>query len=77
MNNAIMKEYRAFQANGYKSWNDNTPIVEVVTADTSHWVSQHFTIEEAHKIVELLNKAIVEAESTEDHEPFNPDELPF
>jgi hypothetical protein len=78
MTNVIKKEYNAFQTNGFKSWSDNTPMVEVVTADTSHWVSQHFTIEEAHQIIHLLNTAIVDAESAEDHVPWSlDDETPF
>ena len=77
MNDMIIKEYRAFQANGFKEWSDNKPTVQIVTNDGQHWTHLEFTTEEATRAIAILQRAIEEANNAEDNQPWNLDETPF
>ena len=77
MNDIIIKEYRAFQASGFKEWSNNNPTVQILTNDGNNWTHLEFTIEEATRIIAMVQKAIEEANSAEEHEPWNIDETPF
>jgi hypothetical protein len=77
MKDAIIKEYKAFQSAGYKTWGNNTPMVQVITNDGEHWTHLDFTLEEAERAVKMLQSAIEEAKNEPDHEPSPWDDTPF
>jgi hypothetical protein len=77
MNDMIIKEYRAFQAGGFKEWKDNIPMIQVISNDGSNWTHLELTVEEATRAVAILQNAIEEAKNAEDHLPWNLDETPF
>lgn len=74
MSNTIVKEYTAFAANGFKSWRDQQPMVEVVTCSDGSWVNVDLTIAQAEQAIEILKTAIQEAH---DYKLASFDETPF
>ena len=76
----IKQEFTAFYGYGWKTWDKNTPMVSIDVNDGygSH-VSQFFTIEEALKVISIIQDAIEEAKATEDYKPldFPIDDTPF
>lgn len=74
MSNKIVKEYTAFAADGFRSWRDNEPMVEITTSEDGKWTSLHLTVAEAEKAIEILKVAIQEAH---DYQPPKFDETPF
>jgi hypothetical protein len=77
MNDAIIKEYKAFQSSGYKTWGKNEPRVQVITNDGEHWTHLDFSLEEAERIVKMVQAAIEEAKNEPDHQPTAWDDTPF
>lgn len=75
MGKTIAKEYTAFAADGWKSWNDNEPFVSIVTSNSNTWNSIDLTLEEAEKAIVILQEAIEEAKNLPDHKFL--DETPF
>jgi hypothetical protein len=73
MSNKITKEYVAFMADGFKTWSDNVPMLNVVVSNhqTGTWTTIELTLEEAQSAVEILQAAIEEAKSLPDHKPWN------
>jgi hypothetical protein len=76
MSNKIDKTYTVFTASGYKSWSDQTPMVEIVTQSLHEhgWTAVDLTIEEAEQAIEILKVAIQEAK---DYKLPTYDETPF
>lgn len=79
MNNKITKEYVAFMADGFKTWSDNIPLVNLVVSNhqTSTWTTLELTLEEAESAVEILQAAIEEAKSQPDHSATPWEDNPF
>jgi hypothetical protein len=78
MTNRITKEYTAFMADGFKSWSDNVPMVNLVVSNhqTSTWTTVELTLEEAQSAIVILQAAIDEAKTLKDH-TFEHGDSPF
>jgi hypothetical protein len=78
MSNKITKEYTAFMADGFKSWSDNVPMVNLVVSNhqTSTWTTVELTLEEAQSAIVILQAAIEEAKTLKDH-TFDHGDSPF
>jgi hypothetical protein len=64
----IVKEYTAFAADGYKSWDNNEPEVHLVVCQDGKWVYLDLSLEEAEKAIVILQEAMAEAKSLPDHD---------
>ena len=79
MNKTITKEYVAFMADGFKTWSDNTPLVNLVVSNhqTGTWTTLELTLEEAQSAIEILQAAIEEAKNEPDHDKAPWENAPF
>ncbi len=77
MNDAIIKEYKAFQSAGYKTWAPHEPRVQVITNDGENWTHLDLSLDEAERIVKMVQAAIEEAKNEPDHQPTAWDDTPF
>jgi hypothetical protein len=68
MSSKITKEYVAFMAEPFKTWSDNTPMINLAVSNhqTSSWVTLDLTIEEAQSAIEILQAAIEESKTLKD-----------
>ena len=77
--NKITKEYTAFMADGFKTWSDNTPLVNLVVSNhqTSNWTTLELTLEEAQSAIVILQAAIEQAKNEPDHDKSAWEDTPF
>lgn len=79
--NTIVKEYTAFAANGYRTWHNEEPMVEIITSDEGQWSNLRLTLEEAEFAIVILQQAIQEAKDYKfpvyDDTPVPIDDTPF
>ena len=69
---AIKKEYTAFRAEGYRAWGSRKKsdrMIYISINNSSDYVRQEFTVDEAKQIISEIKEAIKESK-VEEHDEF-------
>jgi hypothetical protein len=68
-NKEIKREYSAIAAYGWKQWGTSEPTVKLVVNSYGQSAEQNLSIEEVGQVIEMLQNALAQALTVEDHSP--------
>lgn len=75
----MRRDYVAVAAYGWKQWGTNEPTVKLVVNSYGQSAEQNLTEEEVGQVIEMLQNALVEATTAQDHDhtDYSEQEYPF